>query len=86
MRARALGNSEDLFDFLAGRSDIEGLRWDNQSLVFQVKGGDEAELARLVARIVGQGISLVAFSEELPSLESAYLNLTRAAEGWEVSP
>jgi ABC-2 type transport system ATP-binding protein len=86
VRARALGNSEDLFDFLAGRSDIEGLRWDNQSLVFQVKGGDEAELARLVARIVGQGISLVAFSEELPSLESAYLNLTRAAEGWEVSP
>jgi ABC-2 type transport system ATP-binding protein len=86
VRARALGNSEDLFDFLAGRPDIEGLRWDNQSLVFQVKGGDEAELARLVARIVGQGISLVAFSEELPSLESAYLNLTRAAEGWEVSP
>jgi len=86
LRARAVGNSEDLFEFLAGRPGIEGLRWDNQSLVFQMKGGDEAEIARLVALIVGQGISLVAFSEELPSLESAYLNVTRAAEGWEVAP
>jgi len=85
LRARAVGNSEDLFEFLAGRPGIEGLRWDNQSLVFQMKGGDEAEIARLVALIVGQGISLVAFSEELPSLESAYLNVTRAAEGWEVA-
>jgi len=49
-----------------------------------MEGAGEAELAALVAGIVRQGIPLVHFSEEVPSLESAYLNVTRAGEGWEV--
>ncbi len=85
LRARALGGSEDLFGFLSAFPRVEGLRWDNQSLVFRLEGGDEKDLADLLARIVSQGIALVGFSEEMPSLESAYLNVTRAAEGWEVA-
>ncbi len=84
MRARASGTSEDLQAFLAAWPKVQGLRWDDRSLLFRMEGAGEAELAALVAGIVRQGIPLVHFSEEVPSLESAYLNVTRAGEGWEV--
>lgn len=84
MRARAHGAGDDLQAFLAAWPGVRGLRWDDRSLLFRMEGAGEAELAGLVAGIVRQGIPLVQFSEEVPSLESAYLNVTRAGEGWEV--
>jgi hypothetical protein len=51
-----------------------------------MEGADEPQLASLLQDVVKQGIPLVCFTEEQPSLESAYLNVTRAGEGWEVAP
>lgn len=84
LRARARGTSEDLYAFLKSRPGVEGLRWDNDSLLFRLEGAGEEDLSNLLAEIVRRGIPLVSFSEEVPSLEAAYLNVTRAGEGWEV--
>jgi ABC-2 type transport system ATP-binding protein len=85
LRARARGSSDDLYAFLAAWPGIQGLRWDNRSVLFRMEGAGEDDLANLVAEVVRRGIPLVSFSEEAPSLESAYLNVTRAGEGWEVA-
>lgn len=85
IRARARDRSEELFTFLKSRGGVEGLRWDNDSLIFRMEGAGEEDLSNLLAEIVRQGIPLVSFAEEQPSLEAAYLYVTRAGEGWEVA-
>ena len=85
LRARARGGSETLFQFLKSWPGVEGLRWDNDSVIFRLEGGGDEALANLVAEVVRRGIPLLSFHEEVPSLESAYLNVTRAGEGWEVA-
>lgn len=83
VRARAYQEKEKLFAFLQERGEVSGLRWDNESLVFQMEGAQEKEMAELLQAIVTAGIPLVDFSEQEASLESAYMNLTQAGEGWE---
>jgi ABC-2 type transport system ATP-binding protein len=85
MRVRAAARQEDLYAFLKNRPGVEGLRWDNDSVVFRVEGANEDELARLLADLVKAGLPVVRFSEEQSTLESAYLNVTCAGEGWEGS-
>lgn len=86
LRLRALGRSEELFSYLRNYPGVDGVRWDNESVVFRMEGADEPQMATLLQEVVKQGIPLVCFTEEQPSLESAYLNVTRAGEGWEVAP
>ena len=61
------------------------MRWDNESVVCRMEGATEADLATLIKEIVLKGIPLIAFKEDEQTLESAYLNVTRAGEGWEVA-
>ena len=76
MRVRAAPPHESLFAFLQGRSDVDGLRWDGDSLVFRHLGADEMAQARLLGDMVAAGLPIVRFSEEPSTLESAYLNVT----------
>ncbi|MBI3927087.1 MAG: ABC transporter ATP-binding protein [Armatimonadetes bacterium] len=85
MRLKAVARREELFEFLKAYPGVAGLRWDNESVVFRMEGSTDEELAKLLKDVVDQGIPLVSFNEEEPSLESAYLNVTRAGEGWEVA-
>lgn len=84
MRVRAHERADELFEFLKNRKGLAGVRWDNDCVVFQMEGASDAELSNLLKDVVNQGLPLVMFMEEEPTLESAYLNLTRAGEGWEV--
>jgi len=85
LRVQALGRSEELYNCLKGYPRVDGVRWDNESVVCRMADASEADLAALLKDIVLKGIPLIAFKEEEPSLESAYLNVTRAGEGWEVT-
>ena len=85
IRVRACARGDELYGLLKSSARVEGLRWDNDSLIFRMEGAGEEELANMLAEIVRKGIPLVQFSEEEPSLEAAYLNVTRAGEGWEVA-
>lgn len=85
MRARVLSRGEELFECLKAYPQIEGVRWDNDHILFRLGGNQEQEVADLLSDLVGKGFSVVSFYEEPPSLESAYLNVTRAGEGWEVA-
>jgi ABC-2 type transport system ATP-binding protein len=84
LRVRAFRSGDELYALLKAHEGVDGLRWDNDSLVFRMEGASEEDLARLLHLIVGKGIPVVSFAEETPSLESAYLNVTQAGEGWEV--
>lgn len=84
LRLQALGRSEELYDFLKKHPRMSGVRWDNEAVVCRAETSHQKELADLVKEIVMHGIPLVHFREEESTLESAYLNVTQAGEGWEV--
>lgn len=77
-RIRVLGKSrrEKLHEELGRRSDVEGLRWDGDALVFELTG--KADLPEVVKSLVEKGLPLLSFYEETPTLETAYLNVTMA--------
>lgn len=83
MRLRAHTQREKLYDYLNSYEGVSGLRWDNENVVFQMEGATERELAGLLRSTVEAGIDIIAFHEEEPSLESAYLNVTQGGSGWE---
>lgn len=85
LRVRALSQGEELYQSLKGLTNVEGVRWDNDHILFHLAGNDESDLSDLLKQLVGKGFPIVSFYEEAPSLESAYLNVTRAGEGWEVA-
>lgn len=84
VRLQALGRSEQLFDFIKNHPQTSGVRWDNESVVCRLSSNSQQDLANLLREVVSQGIPLVHFREEESTLESAYLNVTQAGEGWEV--
>jgi ABC-2 type transport system ATP-binding protein len=85
MRLRACQDAEELYEFLRSRQGVQGLRWDNDCVVFRMEGAQDADLAGLLADVVRAGIPLVQFGEEESTLESAYLNVTGAGQGWEAT-
>ena len=85
LRVRAIGHDQKLFDHLCGLPQVEGVRWDNEHILFQLGGEGEAGIAQLLGDLIRQGFQVVSFYEESPSLESAYLNVTQAGQGWEVA-
>ena len=82
---RALGKGEELFHHLKTYTQIDGVRWDNDHILFRLGGHQEQDLSDLLKELVSKGFPVVSFYEEPPSLESAYMNVTRAGEGWEVA-
>ncbi|MEW6278084.1 MAG: ABC transporter ATP-binding protein [Candidatus Eremiobacterota bacterium] len=86
LRIRSADRREELFDHLVGRQDVQGVRWDNECVVFRYEGAqEERDLARFLQDLIGQGFPVVSFSEDEATLESAYLNVTKAGKGWEVA-
>lgn len=85
LRVRVLSQGQELYQFLKSYPRVEGVRWDNDHILFQLGGEEETELSGLLQQLVSKGFPVVSFYEEPPSLESAYLNVTRAGEGWEVA-
>ena len=85
LRVRALGKGEELFHHLKTYTQIDGVRWDNDHILFRLGGHQEQDLSDLLKELVSKGFPVVSFYEEPPSLESAYMNVTRAGEGWEVA-
>lgn len=85
MRVKAIERGEELFQFLKSYPQVDGVRWDNDHVVFRLGGQEEHELSSLLQQLVSQNFKISSFYEEPPSLESAYLNVTRAGEGWEVA-
>lgn len=82
LRLRAMGRSEELFEFLKNYSTVDrnSVRWDNESVVCRLEGSKESDLAQLLKSAVEAGIPLVQFQEDEATLESAYLNVTQAGE------
>lgn len=85
VRVKAAAREEEMFSFLGARTDVDGLRWDADCVIFRMAGADEASLAALLTDLVRNGFPVVRFSEEQSTLETAYLNVTSAGEGWEDS-
>jgi len=85
LRVRTLSRGEELYEFLKSYPQVDGVRWDNDHILFRLGGQQEQDLSELLCEIVAKGLPIVSFYEEPPSLESAYLNVTRAGEGWEVA-
>ncbi len=85
LRVRTCGKQDELFEFLQRRTGIQGLRWDNEAVVFRYEEAQEEDLAALLRDLVSQGFPLHSFSEDEATLESAYLNVTKAGKGWEVA-
>ena len=85
LRVLPAERGDELFDFLRARSDVAGLRWDRDELVFRwvsPEGGAHAEdPSRLLSALIGAGFLIRAFSEEKASLENAYLHLAEAEKG-----
>lgn len=85
LRVLAAERGDELFEFLRARSDVAGLRWDRDELVFRwvgPEGGAHAEdPARFLSELVTAGFLIRAFSEEKASLENAYLHLAEAEKG-----
>lgn len=67
---------ESLQNELGSRGDISDLRWDGDALIFHLNGG--GDVAALVRELVEKGYPLVSFYEETPTLETAYMNITKA--------
>lgn len=76
IRVLAKSRREMLHEELKKRPDIEDLRWDGDTLSFQLTGDED--IVQLVKTLVEKGFPLVSFYEETPTLETAYLNITRA--------
>jgi ABC-2 type transport system ATP-binding protein len=85
LRVRSLSRGEELFQFLSGFPAVDGVRWDNDHILFRLGGQGEEDLSNLLKELVDRGFAMVSFYEEPPSLESAYLNVTQAGQGWEVA-
>ncbi|MBS2039333.1 ABC transporter ATP-binding protein [bacterium] len=85
LRVKALGPGEELFQFLKSYPEIDGVRWDNDHILFRLGGQHHEDLHELLKVLIQKGFPIVSFYEEAPSLESAYMNVTRAGEGWEVA-
>lgn len=88
LRLQVAERGEELFSFLQARSDVAGLRWDKDELVFRwvdpefdgAKANTE-DPARFLTVLVNAGFLIRAFSEEKASLENAYLHLAEAEKG-----
>lgn len=80
LRVRALNRSEELFDFLKSYSQIDGVRWDNDHILFRLGGNEENDLSELLKELVEKDFPVVSFYEEPPTLESAYMNVTQVGE------
>lgn len=85
LRVKSLGPGEELFQFLKSYPEIDGVRWDNDHILFRLGGQQHEDLHELLKNLIQKGFPIVSFYEEAPSLESAYMNVTRAGEGWEVA-
>jgi ABC-2 type transport system ATP-binding protein len=79
LRLKAVGRSDELFEFLNRYPGVQGASWDNESIVFTMARSSEVQLAQLLKDTVDAGIPLVSFAEERQTLETAYLNVTRQA-------
>lgn len=85
LRVKVASQGQELYQFLKGYPEVSGVRWDNDHILFQLGGQEESEISDLLKQLIQKDFSVVSFYEEPPSLESAYLNVTRAGEGWEVA-
>ncbi len=88
LRIQPAERGDELFDFLKARSDVAGLRWDKDELVFRWVSPDadqsranEEDPSKFLASLIGAGFLIRAFSEEKASLENAYLHLAEAERG-----
>jgi ABC-2 type transport system ATP-binding protein len=79
IRLMTRGKNDELYEVLECREDVEGLRWDGDMLVFRLKKNDGMDIAALVKSLIERGFPLVSFFEEKPTLETAYLTITRAS-------
>ncbi|MGV8125433.1 MAG: ABC transporter ATP-binding protein [Candidatus Xenobiia bacterium LiM19] len=68
---------DELFDALRRHEAVEGLRWDGDALVFHLQGSDDSDLTCLIKTLIDRDFPLLSFQEVKPTLETAYLNLTR---------
>lgn len=74
-RVTSTGDQERIFQMLSGRSDISGLRWDGETLLFEL-AQDHASGAQVLRSLVVEGMQVEGFSEIPLSLEQAYLART----------
>lgn len=86
LRLQVADRGEEFFEFLNERSDVSGLRWDRDEIVFRwtqpgEDGAHTGDPSELLAAFIGAGFKIRAFSEEKASLENAYLHLAEAQKG-----
>jgi ABC-2 type transport system ATP-binding protein len=76
MHVTAGGEREKLFATLKAIDSIDGLQWDGDSLVFHMPGAGDEDVASLLRTIIENGLPVLSFYEEKPTLEAAYLTIT----------
>ncbi len=88
LRVQVAERSEELFEFLQSRSDVAGLRWDKDELVFRWMDPEASETkansddpSLFLTDLIKAGFLIRAFREEKASLENAYLHLAEAEKG-----
>lgn len=85
LRLQVAERGDELFEFLQARSDVAGLRWDKDELVFRWVDPDgkanAEDPSRFLAALIGAGFFIRSFAEEKASLENAYLHLAEAEKG-----
>lgn len=73
---RVLSNSEGLAGFLGEVGGIDGIRTDGELIHF-VHGGDRADEARLLRKIVESDFEVAEFRSQQKSLEDVFMEVTR---------
>ncbi len=71
---------DELFDALRRHEAVEGLRWDGDALMFHLQGTDDCDLTQLIKTLIDKDFPLLSFQEVKPTLETAYLNITRSTQ------
>ena len=80
VRVQVLGDGERLRDVLLARPDVHAVQLepaDNAMTVRFVLDGDEQALRTLLAELVGAGLPIFGFGQDVEGLEDVFLRVTR---------
>jgi ABC-2 type transport system ATP-binding protein len=78
IRITVKDRGDELFEALRRIQAVEALRWDGDALTFNLAGAGDGDLAGLIKTLIDRGFPLLSFQEVKPTLETAYLNITRS--------
>ncbi|MDQ7824255.1 MAG: ABC transporter ATP-binding protein [Candidatus Eremiobacteraeota bacterium] len=83
IRLSATSSKDQLFEKLRKNGAVEDIRWDGETILFHLRDDRGDTPVNLLRSLVNEGFPISSFYEEHPTLQTAYLNITKAYGGWE---